>query len=241
MPPLLGSLPAPVVKDRALEVFAEINRDPDRAFTFSQGSKITYRGIELQNLVTWIEENGCDVVASRLPADDAKPPISGWISHAHSPERFRKFVAEVYANACDAYDEALTHSFKQLSWSMSDSALAPFDVIIEISSGTNDLLGGDPGISLIQVPMEMMPQHDMPTNDVVWSTSGRTVVTLQSDISGDPWKRIDGVSSWLSSRNREPIAEISFTSKIADEIFGSRPGLQHRRPLVLEGPKGHQT
>jgi len=217
------SLPARVVKERALEAFTEINQDPDRPFAFSPGSKTKYWGIELDNLITWIEECGCDVVAPRLPAGDTEPPISGWISHAYSPERFREFVAEAYANACDAYDEALTYSFKRLSWSMSDSALAPFGVIIEMSSGTNDLLGGITGISVIQVPMAMMPQHDLSTNGAVWSASGRAVVTLQDDNVEDPWERIDRVHSWLSARNREPIAGISSVGKHADEVLESRP------------------
>jgi|GEM_PF-1999990 len=222
-----GHLQANMVRARALEVLDEIDHNSDSKLPWPYNRNVSYWGFELQQLITWIEDAGLDTVPSPLPSGDAPEPIGGWISHNYSPNRLREFVAEVYANACDAYDEALAHAFSRLDWSMSNSALAPFGVIIEMQAGAQSAPGHVPGISVMQVPVEMMPIRSTSDGGEVWSASGRVVVTYPKDTQNSHLDRvteeIDKVYSWLSEREREPISGVSWTNTRANDMFNARP------------------
>ncbi|WP_026545523.1 hypothetical protein [Arthrobacter sp. 35/47] len=220
-----GHLPAAEVRTRAVETFDAVERTREAQFSF--GGSTTYSGAELQDLVTWIEETGLVNLVSRLPDRDVLHPTGGWVWDLYSPKRLMQFEAEVYGGACEAYDEAMTHSFARLGWSMPSSALAPFGVILEMSFDSGSRLGNIPGVTVMRVPMAMMPEIEPSGGEEVWSTSRRAVVTQSRSEQIDDWERhsatAEKIRSWLSEQNREPIGGVGWSSTGADDMSNVRP------------------
>ncbi|WP_191089979.1 NACHT domain-containing protein [Nesterenkonia ebinurensis] len=220
-----GHLPADEVSTRAGEAFDAIESNRDAQVSF--GSASTYSGAELEDLVAWIGATGLDKLGSRLPERDMPQPTGGWVWDLYSPQRLTEFELEVYGGACEAYDEAMTRTFTRLGWSMPNSALAPFGVILEMQFDSDSRLGNIPGLTVIRVPMALMPQIAPSGNDTLWSRSRRAVATQTKRERGDEWERhsatVETIRSWLADQNREPIGGLGWSSTGADDMSNVRP------------------
>ncbi len=220
-----GSLLADEVRTRAVEAFDAVEQNPKAQL--SLGGSTTYLGGELQDLVTWIDDTGLVELVSRLPERDVSHPPSGWAWELYSPERLMEFEAEVYAGACEAFDEAMTHSFAQLGWSMPSSVLAPFGAILEISSHRGFGFGNVPSLTVVRVPMAMMPEIEPSGGEKVWSTSRRVlVIKSRSGPKGHNERHsatAEKIHSWLATQNREPIGGLGWTMTGADDMSSVRP------------------
>jgi hypothetical protein len=138
-----------------------------------------------------------------------------------------EFEVEVYGHACEAYDEAMAHSFARLGWSMPSSVLAPFGVILEMQFDGGVRLGNIPGLTAMRVPMALMPRLVQSGPNAIWSASRRAVVTQTTSERGDDWERhsetVEKIRSWLSDHNREPIGTLGWTGTGADDMSEARP------------------
>ena len=220
---LHGDLPADEVRKRAVELSDAVGRDRDARI--SVGASARYSGAELEDLVVWIDATAPTHVVSHLPESDVPHPESGWVWNFYSPQRLMEFEVEVYGRACEAYDEALAHAFAQLGWSMPSSAFAPFGIILEIWYDGPDRLGDIPGLTVMRVPMALMPQTAPSEPDAVWSVSRRAVIT-QTSRAAD-WKRHSAtheiIRSWLAEQDHESTGSLGWVDTGADDMSNGRP------------------
>ncbi|MEU4390168.1 hypothetical protein [Kribbella sp. NPDC023855] len=218
-----GDLPADRVRVRAADIFEQMGRDRQAGIVLD-GDTI-YSGGELDDLVSWIDANTVGQIVWHLPKEDVPPPEGGLIWHLYSPQRLMEFEAEVYGRACDAYDEAMAHSFAPLGWSMPDSAFAPFGVILEVDF-TPGRLGDIPGLTAIRVPMELLPSIAPTGPEATWSVSRRAVITRRRESSTD-WDRynatLETVRSWLAEHHRELLGGLGWGSSVAEDMSKARP------------------
>lgn len=220
-----GGLPADKVRERANEMFDKIQRD--RAANILFRGSAGYSGAELEDLVLWIDATDPIQVGPQLPERDVPHPVSGSVWDFYSPQRLMEFEVEVYGRACEAYDEALAHSFARLDWSMPSSVLAPFGVILELRFDRGTRLGNIPGLTAMRVPMALMPHIGPSESEATWSKAKRAVaVQVQSERAMD-WERhsaaADVIRSWLSKQGREPIGGLGWTGTGADDMSKVRP------------------
>ena len=193
---------------------------------FSSGGR-TVLGAELLDLVNWIDSSGATHIKSHLPQSDVSNPKSGWVWDFYSPERLMMFEAEVYGRACEAYDEALSHTFDRFAWSMPGSALQPVGVMLQLLYQEDISNGMEvPGLTVVPVPMALMGQLAPSGTDVVWSTSGRAVVSRITHGQGDNWARhfatLEAVATWLAMRDRET-STLGWTGAVIDNMSNARP------------------
>ncbi|WP_329474980.1 hypothetical protein OG555_25040 [Kribbella sp. NBC_01484] len=219
-----GDLPADEVRKHAADKFDTIGRN--RQAGISLRGSATYSGAELEDLVSWIDATGAVQVVSHLPEEDVPQPGSSWVWDFYSPQRLMEFEVEVYGRACQAYDEAMAHSFARLGWSIPSSAFAPFGVILEVDF-TPGRLGNIPGLTAMRVPMELMPSTAPPGPEATWSVSRRAVITQTERESSADWDRhsatLETIRSWLAEQNREPISGLGWTGSGTDDMSKVRP------------------
>ncbi len=220
-----GDLPADKVRTQAAEKFDAVGRD--RYARISMSGSTTYSGGELEDLVSWIDATAPVQVVSYLPERDVPHPSGGWVWDSYSPQRLMEFEVEVYSRACEAYDEALSHSFAKLAWSMPSSAFAPFGVILEMRFDGGARLGNIPGLTAMRVPMALMPQLAPDGPEANWSVSRRAVVVEATGESAADWERhsaaFQTIRSWLAEKNREPIGDLGWVNTGADDMSNARP------------------
>ncbi|OUM40995.1 hypothetical protein B8W73_11555 [Arthrobacter agilis] len=110
---------------------------------------------------------------------------------------------------------------------MPSSALAPFGVILDMSFDSGSRLGDIPGVTVMRVPMAMMPEFELTGGEKVWSLSRPAVVTHSRSEQIDDWNRhsatAERISSWLSEHNRELIGGVGWSSTGADDMSNVRP------------------
>jgi hypothetical protein len=217
-----SELPADKVRSRAAELLARIGGRLDRIVQLS-----SYRvvGFELQDLIDWIDSTGATEIKSPLPAPDVTTPRSNWVWDAYSPERLREFEAEVYGRACEAYDEALTHTFSRLGWSMPSSALHPFGVILKLEYNSGGLSDPTPGLTAIRVPMPLISQLAPTGPGVTWATTGRAVISQAPNGSSDDWHlaTLRTIATWLANQNKESSSAVGWLETVADDMAKRRP------------------
>jgi len=220
-----GDLPADEVGKRAAETFDAVGRDRDSRISVSGSA--TYSGAELEDLVSWIDATAAVQVGWHLPKKDVPHPAGGWVWDFYSPQRLMEFEVEVYGRACEAYDEALAHSFSRLGWSMPSSAFAPFGVILEVRYDGAAGRGVAPGLTVMRVPMTLMPQIAPSGPEAVWSASGRAVITqTKREMAADRERHsatLETIRSWLAEQNREPISDLGWTNTGAHDMRNVRP------------------
>jgi hypothetical protein len=221
-----GALVAEEVRARARDVLALFHPGSTLHGSVSLGGT-TYSGAELEALLKWLEEATQARVLSHLPEPDVARPESGWIWNFYSAQRLMEFEAEVYGRACEAYDEASSHTFARLGWSLPSAALAPFGVVVELTYGPgwgDDLM---PTVTVQRMPMELMPEQASFESQAVWATSRRAVVTQverESTLEPDRYLlNMNRVRAWLARQNRESLGALGWSSRIADTMGESRP------------------
>ncbi|WP_328324400.1 hypothetical protein OHA70_33210 [Kribbella sp. NBC_00382] len=219
-----GDLPTDKVRVRAADLLEQIGRD--RQARISLGGAALYSGGELEDLVSWIDAIPAGQIVSHLPQKDVQHPKGGFIWHSYSPRRLMEFEAEVYGRACEAYDEAMAHPFARLGWSMPDSAIAPFGVILEVDF-TPGRIGNMPGLTSTRVPMELLPSMAPSGAEATWSASGRSVITERRESRSTDLDRYsaiaDTVRSWLAQQNRELLGGLGWGGAGADDMSKVRP------------------
>lgn len=220
-----GDLPANEVKMRAAEKFDAIERNRAAGIKFS--SSATYSGAELEDLVSWIDATAPVQVGSHLPEGDLPHPAGGWVWDLYSPKRLMEFEVEVYGRACEAYDEALAHSFARLGWSMPSSAFAPFGVILEVQFDSGTRLGNIPGLTAMRVPTALMPQIGPTEPEAIWSAFKRAVAVQAKHERAMDWERhsatLETIRSWLTRQNRQPMGGLGWTDTGARDMSNVRP------------------
>lgn len=222
---LRRDLPAGEVRKRAAEVLDAVGWD--RNVGISLRGSPTYSGAELQDLVSWIDATAPGQVVSHLPKEDVPHSAGGWVWDVYSPRRLMEFEVEVYGRACEAYDEALAHSFVRLGWSMPNSVLAPFGVVLELSNDGAPARGNMPGLTVLRVPMPLMTEIAPSGPGTIWSTSGRAAVIQVRQERAADWERhsatSDTIGSWLAEQNHEPTGGLGWTYTGADDMSNVRP------------------
>ena len=126
-------------------------------------------------MISWIDTETPRDVTWHLPEADIKSPSGPFIWDLYSPQRLVEFELEVYSRACEAYDEALAHSFSRLGWAMPSSALAPFGVVLELQREPEGLRHIR-GLTVMRAPMPILADIAGSGRDVKWSASRRAVV-----------------------------------------------------------------
>ncbi|WP_423461849.1 NACHT domain-containing protein [Promicromonospora sp. MS192] len=222
--PFGGDLAADDVRSASVKLLDRVAWNPKSRFSFG-GSAVV--GTELLDLVSWIDSTGATQIKSHLPESDVTHPPSGWVWDLYSPERLMAFEVEVYGRACEAYDEALAHTFGRLGWSMPRSALQPVGVILELSYREDSNDGGRfPGLTVVPVPMPLIGQLAPSGTGAVWSTSGRAVISQIAPEQMDDWERHSGtletVATWLAQQDREASA-LGWTRSVVDDMSNARP------------------
>jgi hypothetical protein len=186
----------------------------------------TVRGAELLDLVGWIDSTEATQVLSHLPSADVAQPLSGWVWDFYSPERLMAFEAEVFGRACEAYEEALVHTFGRFDWSMPRSGIQPRGVILELSYLEDGIHGGrTPGLTIVPVPMPLMERLAPTGTGVVWSNNKRVVISQMAG-EGNDWERhsstVEVIVSWLAQQDREASA-LGWSHTIVDNMRNPRP------------------
>ncbi|THV41385.1 hypothetical protein [Glycomyces buryatensis] len=220
-----GDLSADEIRNRATELFNAIGQNRDAGI--SRNGSAIFSGAELDDLVSWIDSTAPGQVVSHLPEADVSHPGGGWVWDRYSPQRLMEFEVEVYGRACEAYDEALAHSFARLGWSMPSSALAPFGVVLEVQFDGPDRLGNVPLLTAMQVPMALIRQFAPPGPEAVWSVSRRAVIAQTSREQSTFWERQtairENIRSWLAGQSRESIGSLGWVDTGADDMSNGRP------------------
>jgi hypothetical protein len=221
-----ADLPAVDVRERADNVFAAIGHDADAVLDFDG---LECSAARLEELIAYCDAPGTTHVPSHLPDRDLAPSTGRFIWDPYSAGRLMEFEAEVYGRACEAYDEALAHTFSSLDWSMSSSAFAPFGVLLELKFDDDGakLAGAPPGLTVMRMPTAVMPGLVPDGPDVVWSTNGRAVIK-QDHSSPAPdlarhYKTLEIVRAWLAERDIEPLGGLGWMQTGADDMRQARP------------------
>jgi hypothetical protein len=217
-------LAADEVRAASTKLLDSATWNPRSRFTSSRGR--TVRGAELLDLVGWIDSTEATQVSSHLPSADVAQPLSGWVWDFYSPERLMAFEAEVYGRACEAYEEALVHTFGQFDWSMPRSGIQPRGVILELSYHEDGIQGGQtPGLTIVPVPMPLMERLAPTGTGVVWSNNKRVVISQTAGEDND-WERhsstVEVIVSWLAQQDREASA-LGWSHTIVDNMRNPRP------------------
>lgn len=222
---LHNDLLASTVRKQAEELFVLLDRDKNVRFSIRGTTE--YSVSELTELISWIDKATPEYVLWHLPKEDVTHPSGHWTWDFYSPQRLMEFEAEVYGRACEAYDEALIHSFTRLGWSMPGAAFAPFGVVLELQDGGDDQIGNIPNLTVIRAPTALMNNLVTNASDARWSTSGRAVIThIERDSESDFQrysKILDIIHSWTVTQNHEPIAGLNFMRTSADDMSKTRP------------------
>lgn len=220
-----GPLPAIDVREQAAAIWDSIGQD--RSASIQMGGGAMYSGAELDDLVSWVDATRALNVVSNLPERDLPHSNGGWVWDLYSPQRLMEFEVEVYSRACQAYDEALAHSFARLGWSMPRSSMAPFGILLEVEFEGAEGIGGMPGLRVIRAPMALMQELAPSGGESIWSVSGRAVI---NQISRDAAEQseyfsttLETIRSWLAAQNREPASGIGWTTTGADDMPEARP------------------
>lgn len=220
-----GDLPAADVRTLAKETVEAMGQDRNVRISF--GGRTAYPGAEFADLIAWIDASGSAQVLSSLPERDVLNSPGGFIWDQYSPQRLMEFEAEVYGQACEAYDEAMAHSFARLGWSMPSSAFAPFGVILELNFDKGVRIGNIPALTVMRVPMTLMPQVAPSGDEVIWSAGGRSVATTTQGKQADDHRRhfatLEMIRSWLAQENRGPSGGLGWSSSGADDMSKVRP------------------
>jgi len=220
-----SALPAGEVRKRAAEAFDALGRDRNARISFNNSA--SYSGAELEDLVSWVDSTAPVYVVSHLPEKDVSHPTGGWVWDVYSPNGLMEFEVEVYGRACEAYDEALAHSFAKLGWSMPSSAFMPFGIHLEVRFDGADRPGAIPTLTAMRAPMALMAEIVPSDAEAIWSSSGRAVATHANSDGATDWERhsatLETIRSWLGERNQEPIGGLGWTERIADDMSKVRP------------------
>ena len=218
-----SGLPAGETRLQAAELFRRIGINGIAGL-----GSYSVSGLELRQLIEWIDSTGTTEIESTLPTPDETQPRSGWVWDFYSPERLMEYEVEVYGRACEAYDEALSHTFCRLGWSMPSMALHPFGVILQLEY-QSDGLGGERTavVTTIRAPMSLMSRLGASTSDVLWADSGRAVISQAPDESPTVWEHRSATSqtiaTWLADANQEPLSAQGWSTSIADDMTEARP------------------
>lgn len=220
-----GDLPTDEVKDRALEVFERVDRMGHAQVSIR---RTIFLGVEFEALLQWIDTKAPEAVRSNLPNSDVTSPQSNWVWDSYSPQRLLAFEAEVYGRACEAYDEALERTFSKLRWSMPQSTLSPFGIVLELTYNGAPGMGGIPQLNVMQVPMELISKFVPAGSGAIWATSGRAAATLRGDqdVRTDhehQLSKLELIHSWLAGRGQEPIRSLTWVDTTADDMSKVRP------------------
>jgi hypothetical protein len=220
-----GDLSASDVRAFAEKSFDAMGKDRNSQVSF--GGSAPYSGAEIADLIAWIDGSGSEWVPSPLPERDVLNPTGGFIWDQYSPERLMQFEAEVYGQACEAYDEAIAHSFARLGWAMPSSAFAPFGVTLEFNFDKDARIGDIPTLTAMRVPMALMPQVVPSGAEVIWSARRRAAAIVTKGERADNYERhsstIEMIRSWLAQQNREPLGGLGWSSTGADDMSEVRP------------------
>lgn len=221
-----GDLDADEVRRQATSVLDAVGWDRNAAIRLPGSA--TYSGAEVEDLVSWIDASAPAHVVSYLPEKDMPDPAGGWVWNFYSPQRLLELEVEVYGRACEAYDEAVAHTFVRLGWSMPSSALAPFGVVLEVRHDGAAQSGDTPALTEMRVPMALIAEIAPSGPGTTWSASGRAVATPQPrrERAADPERHsatLESIRTWLAEQNREPIGGLGWTERIADDMSKARP------------------
>lgn len=217
-----SALPVDEVRERAAALLAAWGPEA----TIRLSGSATLSGVELEQLISWIDTTSPAQISWQLPEADIKSPRGRLIWDLYSPQRLVEFELEVYSRACEAYDEALAHAFSGLGWSMPSSVLAPFGVILEVQSeaeGPRHVRG----LTVMRAPLAMMNAITASGHEIKWSSSRRAAVTritrAPSEDRERHWATLETISTWLAQQNREAFGGLGWTVAGADDMTNVRP------------------
>jgi hypothetical protein len=187
-----------------------------------------FGAVELDAMVRWLDDTGAAELLCPVPAPDALSRRSR-IWGMFSEEGLKRFEVEVYARACIAYEEAMANTFSTLGWSMQTSALQPMGVLLGLYyiDGPG---GRSPRVTVIRVPVPLMPELAAVGPDVVWSATGRAVIDREpDDDQNGSWQRhyptLQRIQDWLAQSDSEAPNSVSWSSTRADDMMKTRPSV----------------
>ena len=223
-----GNLEASEVRTRAEELFRAIGNETDGYVRLANHN---IHGIELAELLAWLDATNPTEIVSHLPIEDIPHPTSGWVWDTYTTERLMELEVEVYARACDAFDEGITHTFQRLGWSMPSAGLQPFGYLLELRVGEAPTgYESRPGLTAARVPMPLLQELAPPGPDTIWATNGRAAITQITRTRQDDWTHysttLERVESWLTGHDHELLASLGWTATGANEMTLSRPASQ---------------
>lgn len=216
-------LPSDEVRTAATTLLQRVNADG----TIRLDSQI-YDAQELVDLTGHLDQTQVTALPFPLPAGDVENPTSGRVWDLYSHERLMHFEVEAYGRACVAYDEAMAHAFANFGWAMQGAALGSMGVLLELEY--RDGFGEDsPGLTLVRMPIDLL--HEMtPTGpEVVWSDTGRAVISPAPEGTEDSWARhhhrLERVRAWLAEHGIESPGSLGWTNTMADDMAKRRPSV----------------
>lgn len=160
--------------------------------------------VQLQELAEWLRGLPQDCVERPVPAPDLDGRSgSGWVWDVYSDQRLLEYAAEVYGNACQAYDELARHTFGKFAWSLGLSAIAPVAIVGSVHPASEGVYPS-PGIDYRQIPLDLM-QAEVAGRSGVWiSRNGRCALSLAERSEGYSPDRWDDhwrvVSTWIAAQ-----------------------------------------
>ncbi|PZT89915.1 MAG: hypothetical protein DI630_31840 [Gordonia sp. (in: high G+C Gram-positive bacteria)] len=220
-----SDIPIEEVK-KSLVRFVEVDGDEMRVRAVP--SWLGDRAVDrIADLFAWATENPHAEASSMLPEKDLSPTDGGWVWDQYSDRRLMEFEVEVFDRACEAYDEALAHSFSKLGWSMRSSALAPFGVLLELRHDDDHSMGRYPSLTVVRVPMDLLKQFVLPDANSVWSTSGRAVISSAQRAQAIPEEFISEIDSrvqaWMGAQGFLLTGGLGWEYMGADHMANARP------------------
>ncbi|MFD6814354.1 hypothetical protein [Enteractinococcus coprophilus] len=184
-----------------------------------------YARFEISEFIEWLDQQASGYVTSGLPGYAGHDSLGGYLFKFESKKQFMEFEVLVFERACLAYEEAINHTFKSLGWSLSSSVLVPFGVVLEVVFEPERAVTNRPFIEVTRVPLSLLADLAPGGADSLWSPSGRAVMVERHDSSEglDYSQMVQQIRSRLMSENREPIAGLSWSSSVAEEMDKRRP------------------
>lgn len=188
-------------------------------------------GSELLDLVRILDFDDSTELRWLAPSPDrpASKASSSWVWDMYSDELLQQFYAEVYGNACQAYDEICESEFASFGWTMGAGADGPFGVVAHLDFHSRQGEEIRPaGITMTRLPRSQLRDAlHAADGEPTWSRNDRALVILGGNAeSSQNW-----LTRYVHERGRRDASPVSnpfvrrwsYSVSIADHMTRTRP------------------
>lgn len=185
-------------------------------------------GRQALDLYEWLSVQSFSHFERPAPAPDLDPIDGRYASGFYSDECLLRFVAEVFGNACLAYEELADSLFGAFGWSLGANACRPLGFVGALTLRSERQTA--PVLDYAQLPLELLQAEIRHEPRLVVSESGRAAISEQApdDSQGLMWGRRywDDTRAWMDAHLIESPFRSLHTGSAVVDLNGDRPASQ---------------